>query len=292
MENSRKTKGILYYNRGNKCLIRLVVSLFSLRKHWDGEITVVQDGPVGTILKEALTKNFRVSFIESRDSDVATLVRKIQISMLTPYNLTVYLDSDTIVVKPFDELFEEASKHDFVFVRFADWRSDGRVMSKRIRAYEKKWPDYVKKAVSYGPAINTGVYAYRKDSPLFGEWFDVAQWGSKQGFWIPDEIAAQILAPQFNCKVMPGGYNASCRYHPENEPVIISHYHGRKHVCSKLAHYWLDAFEECVLNDICGIRSLCREDCQGDRRLRKFLAGKYENKERAKRLMRMIAETN
>jgi len=37
-------KGVIYYNRGTKCCLRMLVSIFSLRRHYKGPVTVMIEG--------------------------------------------------------------------------------------------------------------------------------------------------------------------------------------------------------------------------------------------------------
>ena len=36
MSESSESRGIIMFNRGEKCIVRAIVCLYSLRKHWDG----------------------------------------------------------------------------------------------------------------------------------------------------------------------------------------------------------------------------------------------------------------
>ena len=42
MEESR---GVLLFNRGEKCVIRAIVALYSLRKYWKGDVTFFLEDP-------------------------------------------------------------------------------------------------------------------------------------------------------------------------------------------------------------------------------------------------------
>ena len=169
-----------------------------------------------------------------------------------------------------------------MFTQFANWTTDGKIPGSRIKEYATKWPDLVEKALECRPSINTGVYAYRKDSPIFPKWLEVATWGGEQGFFIPDEVAANIVAPQYNCKVMPSRYNASCKRHideDEEEPVVIAHMHGRGHIDSLLAPHWLSEFEECLAGNVCGMVDLCSGDFGGDKKTAEYMARRSEAKD-------------
>ena len=46
------TQGVLYITFGSKCVIRLCVSLLTLRKHYTGDCVIVHDAPVMPWLRD------------------------------------------------------------------------------------------------------------------------------------------------------------------------------------------------------------------------------------------------
>ena len=134
----------------------------------------------------------------------------------------------------------------------------------------------VEKALVYGPAINTGVYAYdmrRVPKSLWDDWFNFASQGSTIDKYIPDEVACQILLPKYNFIVAPTSFNISVRYDPNTEDKRIIHLHGRKH-CGKypLCRIWIKELIECIKNNTCNIREFMDRK-YGDRTLAHFLDG-------------------
>ena len=287
------TAGVILYNRGTKMLPRLIVTLRSLRKHWHGPVSVFIDGDQPEGFVESIVKEFNVEEIWDKDDDITTLVRKIQISQKTPYDVTVFLDADTIVLGPFTELFEWAQQCDFVVTHFAGWRSDGNIIGRRVRGFTNiVGSEMIEKAIAYGPAINTGIYAYDKrrvPASLWKQWFEIAQAGSKQGCYIPDEVACQILLPQYNFIIAPPQFNVSVRYDPGTTDQRIVHFHGRKHAGKYDAcRLWAKELIECLKTNLCNINEFLDRK-YGDRTLHHFLCGNRSHLDLAEEIKKVRA---
>ena len=54
------SNGIMHYNRGFRCIPRLIVCIQSLRKYYSGNITLVQDGEHDADLIKDLQKTFGI----------------------------------------------------------------------------------------------------------------------------------------------------------------------------------------------------------------------------------------
>jgi hypothetical protein len=265
----------------------LIVSLMTLRRHYKDPVTVFLEGEHHIELVDSLKSNFDVDIIYRPDIQIetGTLVHKIEISMETPYDLSVWIDSDTIIVGGFEELFEMAKDYDLVTTNFANWQTSGRTISKRIKRYQEFCSKkYIQDAINYGPAINTGIYAWKKDSIFFKEWLELAKWGDKRMF-IADEVACQVLLPQYNCKVADLKYNVSVLHDPGTKDQRIIHYHGKKH-CKEAPKclLWLEEFEKACKVNLCNIQKYIEED----KRLRRFLSGRYSRKEKVESITKIL----
>ena len=276
------TEGVIYYNRGFKCVVRMIVSILSLRKHYKGPVTVFLEGEGLKQLSEDLQRLFNVDVIYDANPDTTTYVRAVEVCMKAPYDVNIWIDADTLILGEFGELFEKGRTHDLAIAHFAGWSSNGGQISKRIHRYDGLVSkEYIQKALDYGPAINCGVYSFPKNSRFLPEWLEVAKKGEKARMFIPDEVACQVLLPQYNCAILPLKYNVSVRHDPGTEDIRIIHYHGKKHVKEyPLCNLWIKEFIEAMENNICDIRTwVWEKDCGGDRRLKSFLRGKYGHKD-------------
>lgn len=287
----KMTEGVIYYNRGFKCVVRLIVSLFSLRKHYKGPITIFMEGDGLAQLAEDMRKTFSADVIYDANPNTTTYVRAVEVCMKAPYDINAWIDADTLILGEISEVFEGAKDHDIAIAHFAGWDSFGNQISKRIKKYEGLVPqEYIEKALAYGPAINCGVYSFPKNSRMLPEWLSVAKKGEKTGMFIPDEVACQVLLPQYKTKILPLKYNVSVRHDPGTKDIRIIHYHGRKH-CKEypLCELWIKEFIETLKTDICHIRSWLEEKGYGgDRRLKSFMNGKYGRKRFVKEIKSII----
>lgn len=287
-----ETSGVIYYNKGYSCIPRLIVCINSLRKHYNGNITLFQDGDHDTDLIKDLQKTFGVNIIYDTNPSTVTLVRKIEISAKSPYDYTALIDADMLAVGKIDELLDAAKHYDFVATNFAEWKSNGGTIRGRIMRFKKDYPQYMEAAINFGPAINTGSYAFPKNSPFFKEWLEVAKVGERMHTWIPDEVACQVLLPRYKTHVLPTKFNVSVNYDPDTKDKRLLHFHGRKHVVKRpLCKLWIDAFYQTCLENTCNIRKFA-DSKYGDRRLRKFLNGKYGWETEVKKIRPLLPHLN
>jgi len=268
-------RGVIYYNTGFKGLARLLVSLHSLRKHWDGPVTVLSEGEDSSSKCREFAK---VGLCDVREIDV-TIPPGIQTAFLkktlthktTPYQLNIFLDFDTLIRGDITELFDLAEKHQFVATNFAGWRSDGRTMVKRIRNWLPYYPkDLVEGAIPFGPAINAGTFAYDRDAKFHDDWYNLTLPGRHLN--LPEETCMQVHLRFYPHFVADQKYNCSCKHSTPHHPdTRIIHYHGRKHCRSGLPYggdLWIKEWEEVEKKNIAGVK---RWGQRVDRYLRRHL---------------------
>jgi hypothetical protein len=269
-EIKMNTKGVIYYNRGTKCTIRLLVSLYSLRKHYDGSVTVICSGDQEQWFLDTLKKfNADVIYIPYREG-VGSLVLKASLWRHSPYDLTMFMDADTIVLNPIDEYFELIEEHDFVTGNFANWKTSGGTISRRIKGWEKAVPEYIQPALDFGPAVNTGINGWKKGATLLEDWERVCELGWKHQCTtrIVDEIACQLCLPHHKCHVAPTKWGESVKYGKHDDETVIIHYHGSKHAGDRPQnHVWKVHYNELVTQ--VGVDAI-KDNIWGDRALRGY----------------------
>jgi len=253
-----ESKGVIYYNRGEICLPRLIVSLMTLRQHYSGSVTVFLDEEHPENIPNRLKSTFGVEIVYCPEKkEEKTLLRKVQISATSPYDLNVWIDSDTVILGIFDELFEMARDCDIVVTQLARLKSNDKLLAKRIRLFQEKCSKYIEPALTYGPMINTGVYAWRRGSAIFPEWLDLAEWGSHRNIVFFDETSCQVLLPRYNVKLAPSKYNISARNTEQSEDLRIVHYCTMRHTSDyRWGELWRSAFTQALRKNVCGIREL------------------------------------
>ena len=287
------TAGVLYLFSGMGAAERLVVSIHTLRQHYDGMVYVACTGDpereiVAAIDDQLNVKTVSLPRIGNRNGHYVT---KSTLPKWSPYDVTVFIDADTIVCKPIDRLFEEARKGLFVTQFVESWISTGRKMSSRISSAAHK-PDIDHRheflsgwieaqcqeqlrikptdAAEY-PALNTGVLGWKKGHAALALWHEVTiQIGNR---FMADELAMQLILPNVDATVLPEIWNAS-PLHGECKPedVVIWHFHGRKHVKKEQGRtLWWPAFESACAAKVAGIH---RWAGKHDKTVRNQLKGK------------------
>lgn len=221
--------GILYYNFGEGALLKLAVSVFSLRNHYGGPVTVAAEGPVpGWFVRVANGIGIRVTTVPR--SRGYFLLRKSRAWRHSPYDATVFLDNDTLVCGPVEEALEAVSEG-LMVTNHNGWHTHrGRVRG-RISSWNVVDPELVKAAIRYGTAINTGVFGWRRGVKAIEEYEALTARGwSTPGVMrrVVDEIAMQLLLPHHPHRLLGPEWNC-CPVHGDWEKARIIHFYGNKH---------------------------------------------------------------
>jgi len=266
--------GIIMFNKNEKVTVRALVSLYTIRQYYDGPITFfIETSPDG--FKESV-EYFGCNIVELEENkDIKTLTRKTQIFSNTPYDNTLWLDSDTILLGKIDEMFEYLENYDVAIPHFSNWWSDGPIIKRRINNFKDHVSEEIlNKALEHKPAVNTGVVAYRKNSQFLTDWINLTIKSDGLCF-ISDEVAFQVLYPSYpGIYIAPMKFNTSARFGNDVEDKRIVHMHGSKHCIPQFplcAQYWIPTFNLMRNDNIANINYFVEK--YSDRRLRKFLKG-------------------
>jgi len=265
------TRGVILYNKGNKCIVRAIVCLNSLRKHWYGPVTFFLEEPYPKEFED-VCEYFNVDVVHNSNPEQKALVRSAEVCLFSPYDRTMWLDSDCLVVGAIDEMFDYLDDYEVAIPWFAKWWSDGGTISKRIKRYTDIAPqEAIDEALKHHEAINTGILSFRKDVQFLKDWVELAKKGDGKMF-IPDETAFQVLYPSYKDKIFiaPTDFNVSVLHDKDNsKDRRIMHYHGQKHV---LKHpncdLWKSAFKEMCEANTANINDYLQ---YADKRLGKYL---------------------
>jgi hypothetical protein len=265
----KMSRGVIYAHAGTSCLTRLIVSLHSLRNHWNGYVTIFQEGEPEPELV-AICRQLYVKIEKYDPVDLNNYTKKCHVNTLAPYENNVFLDADTIVVNPIDKYFDWVEKYGLVFTNFCNWTPKGNIMTGRIRKWESLYPEAVESALNYPVALNTGTYGFKKDHPFLEGWLETSTEGGKNGVPLTDELAAQLLCQFFQHYVAPPPWNYSVKYGESISPIeeaVIIHFHGRKHIgTNKCQKMWRHEFN--AANKKWGLKAW------RDKRVRKMMGGK------------------
>jgi hypothetical protein len=184
-------------------------------------------------------------------------VVKAGIPRYSPYEKTVFLDSDTLIDGPIDDLFGKLEDNPAFVTKFAKWVTTGNKMRKRVNGWDDISPtmsDLVARAVgtSY-PALNTGVLGWQRGASILTDWLAATQAGA--GKFIADEIGMQLVYTDHDHILLDDRWNCSPIYGECKQDAIIWHFHGRKHLKNEHGRkLWEPAFRECMAQNVAEIR--------------------------------------
>lgn len=234
------TQGIMMFNRGDKMVVQALVSLYSLRKYYNGDITFYVEDDYPHELDQAL-KYFGCNIVHlEKRHDLTTLVRKSSLFENPPYDKTLWIDLDTVIVGKVDEMFDYLNNADLCIPDWCGWTNNGGSMSKRLRRFKGIVEDrFLEEALKPHASINTGVVALRR-SPKLSEFIkdvtELANKGAQARIFIPDETAMGLLIPSIaewglKFHLAPTDYNVSVLHdHGMSKDQRIIHFHGGKSV--------------------------------------------------------------
>jgi hypothetical protein len=273
MSTPAEHHGILYLLDGTKLGARLVVSVATLRRHYRGRVAVLTTDPSAYAIGNELAGDRRLDvehvhvvadpwIREHRGYVLKTIVHR-----YTPFDVSVFLDCDTIVRGDLSPLFDLPTDEHVVVTQFCDWTTRGARISSRIRQWSEICSDLIEPALAYGRAVNTGVFAFGRQRDVLERWFTLAYAGRAR--FIPDEVAMQLLLPHIPHVMLDARFNCSAKYgQPDDPDVRIVHFHGRKHV-GPYGMPWLIEYERAFQQNLANLRSWTPAT---DNQLRSYLA--------------------
>jgi hypothetical protein len=147
------SRGVLYIGIGDRCTSEAAVSAASLRRvSPEVHISLVTDRPC-----QANGNPFdKVMQTRSKANPFRT---KVDCLELSPYEVTLFIDTDTLVLQPIEEVFDHFEGFDFAICR-EPYKT--RTRPPELIAYEHPFE------------INSGVFLYRR-SPAFRDFWTIWQ---------------------------------------------------------------------------------------------------------------------
>lgn len=264
-------KTIFYLMSGPAHLPYLVVSLDSLRNHWDGKV-VVYAWPESIGIVEHIAQDERlaiepVEWKPDRTGRNAQFECKIQIAQTIECDVGLYLDADTMIQGNLDRLFDEADDYGFVATQFNDWTTHDRLVPGRIKGM-RQFPeidqDAVEELINHDYfSVNGGIWAFKPSSPVLPKWYE---WTClARPIFISDETVLHVMQIIFRkgefYTLSGGDYNCSCKFQPKHlkdEDVVIRHFHGNCNTkwskSQRGVKIWYPHFYRCLRSNVGNIR--------------------------------------
>lgn len=253
--------GVMYFNTGTSHVPLLCVSLWSLRQFFDGPAVIAcSDDAVTVRATKAVAADARlnasvVPFRMPSYGRNTPYVAKTQLHPLSPFDRTLFVDSDTVVTGRVDELWPDGDE--VVLTQFADWHSQGPMIRGRLEKWSRVASPLVRKAVAEPyPAVNTGVLAYPRGSQLMDDWMALTP---RNPVFICDETCMQIIYPHYPHRVLDDRYNRSGVYGVAAADVRIWHFHGGRELHPVARPMFVPAFRDAWDADAGGLRRVGRQ---------------------------------
>lgn len=231
------SRGVVFFNFGNKCIARLLVAVHTIRRVYSGPVTIMLaendefNKEVAPIFQSEYNCDIQWFDLERTVKRNLKSVLKPIFFENSPYDTSIMFDGDLVFSGAFDELWDWAEDKGWVVTHFSGWMSNGKSMSKRINnvlgdVFNEK---QMNAALDSHPAINVGVLAHNKNKgrKLLRKWKQVTQ--QVAGKFIADEIAMQGVYFWYDHHVADEKFNYSCHYGKLLDEAKIIHYHGNKH---------------------------------------------------------------
>ena len=125
---------VLYFNRGTSCYIRLLVSIFSLRKHYFGPVKLMQEGELDQSIA-AILEQLKVTVQLLPLTAEPVLVARASLWRVMEEDYALMLDADTIVCGPIDEFFGWIKERGFVASWFTVNTSSAPMLNTSLYAF-------------------------------------------------------------------------------------------------------------------------------------------------------------
>ena len=279
-EAQREREGVVYLLCGTAHAVRLVVSIWSLRKYYTGPIMVFTIGEDSHAIGEKLSRDERLGvehreFPQTMRKKNSAYLHKLAILQDLPFDKNVFLDADTLITGSIQELFDLSDENEMVATQFSNWTTERRTIQKRIKAWKelelegrtkRRIHRLVRSALRARPAINCGVFGLRRNATITKKWYDLALIGRKT--FICDEIALQLLLHYHSHQLLDCRWNCSPVFARETADVRIWHMHGSKHLRKNSVDIWWPAYQQVIQDDLGQIRDWTPS---GDGRLEKYM---------------------
>ena len=253
------------YCVGGSFSVRLVVSLWTLRRFWTGPVALFSLSSTSEQRANLLAADARVNVQHAGRLALpagrnATLAAKTMLTVYSPFERTLFLDADTIVTGPLDELIHDSAP--LVATRHRDWPTRHPQLTSHFGEW-RNLADDVKSKIDRslaldGPAINTGVFGFRRDYLPAGLWRDLAHRGAD----LPatDEVALQLLLPDLSeAKIVGEEWNYTI--HPDRDSAEIArpdvrvvHFNQGSHAGAAGQAFWLPPLLEAWRANVGGVR--------------------------------------
>jgi hypothetical protein len=220
-----KSKGILYIAFGDSFTREGVMSYLSLRRHMPNiNVCFMTDRTDLLELHKNEDSNLIVEKIQPRH-----IRSKVDFVSKTPFDKTLYLDSDTFVVRDLSDVFESLDRFDVALTHD---------FARKRKKYADIIPEYDQIPYSFSE-VNGGVFAYAKNERtekflnLWNHYF--YKYFNQTNGW--DQVSLRISLWQSDVKLfhLPVEFNIRSKAVREKQDRF-KHEYGEQHMAPRIYH--------------------------------------------------------
>lgn len=254
--------GIVYQLSGNWTATLCVVSLWSLRQHYDGPVSLLITDECMDVGKAiAADKRLRVELIPTTrptDGKRPHWVAKTFTYLQSPYDYSIYIDSDTVIHADPSPLFGDLVLTKVNELRILDNHQYPKSVRHQFRKFRKHGPimermiDNCYAANRY--CVNNGVWGFAKEHRLLWELHHLCVGLREER--MHDEIAMQLCLPRYHdIKWMDGRWNALVAYEKQWGDRKIAHYHHKYYAnIARGRESFTPVLRDAIDNNVAGLR--------------------------------------
>ena len=222
-------RGVVYIAFGDKFINEILRSAKSVKKHNPNlHITAFVD------------KEVKSEYIDETKIINATHLRpKVDYLSSTPYEQTLFLDTDTLIVRNIEDMFDLLEAFDFAGTHD---------LARKRKKYSKIIPEYASIPYSFSE-INTGVLVFKKNEPvlaLFERWKKYFYRHRKDCPWDQPSVRVSLwksIQKGLQFSTFPVEYNIRSKANREKQNKL-HHEFGDEHLAPRIYHMHTDKFRK------------------------------------------------
>ena len=237
-------RGIVIFHFGYAYALRLLVCLYTLRKHYAGAVTVfLRDDKAGRELHPIIES---LGIKVERKQGFSRSFDRHRVFLESPYASTISIDSDTIFQGPIDELWEPLERAGALLTRFRAYpcgiegTPERRGWGDRVGALDgvksllapQDYSAAFERLVVQGIDVNIGLMGFSRPTgdAFLLDWADHMERGRDLKAFIMDEILVSALHGRHRCELVDDRWNC-----PANE------FHRLTNITdARMIHYFSD----------------------------------------------------
>jgi hypothetical protein len=228
------TKGVVYITIGDAYLLPIVTSIYTLRQHYEGDIRICSDFSsdlvttvLGHLVSDAGVTTQTVTIDPAYPMPVFLLKSQLP-SLITVFDSFLYLDADTLVVSDPTSIIPELEDDRIILTQRSNWTTQTvqsmswlKMLTAQGLLHNERLGVLI--AGNY-KCVNMGVFALSKNCEVTAVWEKTTRGFAFSKTNLNDEIAMQVLYPDYPYNVLDDRYNCdpnTTRRSPET--VVVWH---------------------------------------------------------------------